>query len=518
MPLLGVNGVLLHRARRERHAGVPQRDPHAHHVRREARQRTHPRGDPSPTMSPRPDSLRGTTITGTGMYVPDRVLTNHDLEKIVDTTDEWIVERTGIRERRIAAPDQASSDLALHRLPARAGDGEGGREGRRPDHPRDDDARPHPALVRVHAAAASWARRSAAAYDMFAACTGFIFGMGHRARAHRRRHGRHRAGGRRRDAVAHRGLHRPQHLRAVRRRRRRGGVPGVRAGPGHPRGGHAQRRRAGRGARGARGHLAQTRPATQTVAAARALHPHAGQEALPVRGAQHGGRDAQVLRARRAGRRATWTCSSRTRRTCASSTACASGSGLPTDKVYVNIDRYGNTSSASIPIALDEVVRARPREARRQARVRGVRRRRDVGREHDDVDAARARARPRWRRHPRAGEARREAGVPVSRARARRASAWAARWPRRTPAAREAFATADRVLGYALSALCWNGPAEDLKKSVHTQPALLTHSVAAWRLVRRGGAHAGVRAPGTAWASTRRASRPARCRSRTRCA
>lgn len=55
------------------------------------------------------------------------------------------------------------------------------------------------------------------------------------------------------------------------------------------------------------------------------------------------------------------------------------------------------------------------------------------------------------------------------------------------PEAAETFATADRVLGYPLSELCWNGPAEDLKKSVHTQPALLTHSVAAWRLVRAAG-------------------------------
>ena len=55
------------------------------------------------------------------------------------------------------------------------------------------------------------------------------------------------------------------------------------------------------------------------------------------------------------------------------------------------------------------------------------------------------------------------------------------------PAAMDAFTTADRVLGYSLSGLCWNGPAEDLKKSVHTQPALLTHSVAAWRLVDAAG-------------------------------
>ncbi len=58
--------------------------------------------------------MRGSTITGIGRYVPRRVMTNHELEKIVETTDEWIVSRTGIRERRIAAPEEASSDLAFH--------------------------------------------------------------------------------------------------------------------------------------------------------------------------------------------------------------------------------------------------------------------------------------------------------------------------------------------------------------------------------------------------------------------
>jgi 3-oxoacyl-[acyl-carrier-protein] synthase-3 len=51
-------------------------------------------------------------IIGTGSYLPERVLTNAELESMVDTTDQWIVERTGIRERRIAAEDQATSDLA----------------------------------------------------------------------------------------------------------------------------------------------------------------------------------------------------------------------------------------------------------------------------------------------------------------------------------------------------------------------------------------------------------------------
>lgn len=55
---------------------------------------------------------RTVSIVGTGSYVPEKVLTNHDLEKIVDTSDEWIFSRTGMRERRIATDDQASSDLA----------------------------------------------------------------------------------------------------------------------------------------------------------------------------------------------------------------------------------------------------------------------------------------------------------------------------------------------------------------------------------------------------------------------
>lgn len=55
----------------------------------------------------------GVQIAGTGHYVPERVMTNHDLEAMVETSDEWIVARTGIRERHIAAPEQATSDLGL---------------------------------------------------------------------------------------------------------------------------------------------------------------------------------------------------------------------------------------------------------------------------------------------------------------------------------------------------------------------------------------------------------------------
>lgn len=51
-------------------------------------------------------------ITGTGSYLPEKVLTNHDLEKMVDTSDEWITERTGIKKRHIAADSQTTCDLA----------------------------------------------------------------------------------------------------------------------------------------------------------------------------------------------------------------------------------------------------------------------------------------------------------------------------------------------------------------------------------------------------------------------
>ena len=53
-------------------------------------------------------------ITGTGSYLPEKLLTNRDLETLVETSDDWIVSRTGIRERHIAAEGEFSSDLALH--------------------------------------------------------------------------------------------------------------------------------------------------------------------------------------------------------------------------------------------------------------------------------------------------------------------------------------------------------------------------------------------------------------------
>ncbi len=125
----------------------------------------------------RPEAIRGVTITGTGRYVPERVLTNSDLAKLVDTSDEWIVDRTGIRERRIAAPEQGSSDLAfiaarraLEMAKVAAAD---------LDHiilatTTPDRILPSCACTLQKKLGAT----RAAAYDMFAACTGFVFGIG----------------------------------------------------------------------------------------------------------------------------------------------------------------------------------------------------------------------------------------------------------------------------------------------------------------------------------------------------
>src|SRR3954466_1454398 len=66
-----------------------------------------------PRSSPRSAKTQRTvSIVGTGSYVPERRLTNEDLSKIVDTSDEWIVTRTGIRERRVAAEGELTSDMA----------------------------------------------------------------------------------------------------------------------------------------------------------------------------------------------------------------------------------------------------------------------------------------------------------------------------------------------------------------------------------------------------------------------
>jgi 3-oxoacyl-[acyl-carrier-protein] synthase-3 len=117
-----------------------------------------------------------TVIAGTGSYLPERILTNSDLEKMVDTTDEWIVSRTGIKERHLASPEQATSDLATEA--ARAALEMGCVD------PADLDLIIVATLTPDHhfPSTAGFVQRNlgaakAAAFDLEAACTGFIYAL-----------------------------------------------------------------------------------------------------------------------------------------------------------------------------------------------------------------------------------------------------------------------------------------------------------------------------------------------------
>jgi 3-oxoacyl-[acyl-carrier-protein] synthase-3 len=115
-------------------------------------------------------------IMGVGMAVPDRILTNADLEKMVDTTDEWIVTRTGMKERRICGPEDTTSSLSIEAA-RRALDDAGVA-------PEDLD------LVICATATGDYiwpatacilqdvlGAKRAAAFDLTAACAGFVFGL-----------------------------------------------------------------------------------------------------------------------------------------------------------------------------------------------------------------------------------------------------------------------------------------------------------------------------------------------------
>jgi len=118
----------------------------------------------------------GARVAGIGHYLPERILTNFDFEKMVDTTDEWIVTRSGIRERHIAAEDQATSDLAFEASKIALADA--GVE------PEDIDLiilgtvtpdMPFPSAACV--LQDKLGAKKAAAFDVTAACSGFIYGL-----------------------------------------------------------------------------------------------------------------------------------------------------------------------------------------------------------------------------------------------------------------------------------------------------------------------------------------------------
>jgi 3-oxoacyl-[acyl-carrier-protein] synthase-3 len=294
-------------------------------------------------------------ISGTGSYAPERVMTNADLEKLVDTSDEWISTRTGIRERRIAADDQATSDLALvaaERAVAAAGIAAADLDVILVATCSPDMAFPSTATIVQDRLGA----HNAFALDISAACSGFIYGM--ELARNLLESGRHRH-------VLVIGAEKMSSLVDWQDRttcilfgdgagaavltRNDAAAPGI--GP------------CELGSNGALGHLlhipagGSRRPVTPEVLAERSNKIEmAGQEVFKhavvsmTRTAKHllkeagwTSDDLSLVIPHQANQRILEAIRSRV--------------GVEKDNVYVNVDKYGNTSAASIGIALDEAVK-----------------------------------------------------------------------------------------------------------------------------------------------------------------
>jgi 3-oxoacyl-[acyl-carrier-protein] synthase III len=120
--------------------------------------------------------MRRSIIKGVGSYLPSKILTNADLARLVDTSDAWIVERTGIKERRIAAPGEATSDLAL--AAAKAALADAGMEAGRIDLIILATATPDQTFPATAATVqAELGIIGAPAFDLQAVCSGFIYGL-----------------------------------------------------------------------------------------------------------------------------------------------------------------------------------------------------------------------------------------------------------------------------------------------------------------------------------------------------
>ncbi len=119
--------------------------------------------------------LRPAGILATGSYTPSRVLTNFDLEKMVDTSDEWIRTRTGIVERRIADPDVATSDLAYHA--AQAALDQAGMNASHLDLIIVSTVTPDMLFPCTAAVLQRRLGAEAAAFDVLVGCTGFVYAL-----------------------------------------------------------------------------------------------------------------------------------------------------------------------------------------------------------------------------------------------------------------------------------------------------------------------------------------------------
>ena len=160
-------------------------------------------------------------MLGCGSYLPSQVLTNGELARKVDTSDEWIVQRTGIHERRIAAPGELTSHLAVKA--ARAALAHARVDAQSIDlivlaTSTPDNTFPATAV----SVQAELGINHGAAFDLQAVCSGFVFGLATADGLAQNRRFLAGAGDWRGDLLASARLDRSQHLRAVWRRRRRG--------------------------------------------------------------------------------------------------------------------------------------------------------------------------------------------------------------------------------------------------------------------------------------------------------
>ena len=305
--------------------------------------------------------MRRVQILGTGRAVPERVLSNDDLSRMVETSDEWIRERTGIRARHIVAPGQAASDLA-------AAAGRAACEAAGVD-PGEIDCvicatisadMPLPSCA-VFVQRKVGAKAGSAAFDLAAACGGFLYGLS--VAEGLLMGGRHRrvllcgvevlsgyVNWQDRNTCVLFGDGAGAAVLGL-------GEDGDEAGDGpgllsvriYADGGQAESLLIPGG-----GSLYPTSP--ETLAAGkhfihmngRAIFSHAvrnlasaSQAALEEAGLSAG--DVDLVVAHQANLRILESVAQRL--------------GLPMERFYINIDRYGNTSSASVPMALDEVVR-----------------------------------------------------------------------------------------------------------------------------------------------------------------
>ncbi len=293
-------------------------------------------------------------VAGTGAYLPERVLTNAELEQMVDTSDEWIQARTGMRERRIARQDEASSDMGA--AAARVALGDAGLAAEDVEllivaTSTPDMLFPSTACLIQNALGAT----HALCYDLSAACSGFLYGM-ETARA-----------------MLQSGLYRnalvigSDKMSAVTDWSDRGTCILFGDGAGafvlEPTTTHRGIMATVSGADGSLGDLlmipagGSRMPATaETVAEHQHTVKMAGNNVFKhaVRCMTEAGQDA-LRKAGLTSADVKWVIPHQANMRIIS--AISERVDIPMDRIVVNLDRYGNTTAATVPVALDEAVR-----------------------------------------------------------------------------------------------------------------------------------------------------------------